>query len=438
MSKVPSRKPAARTVSYLTTLLLATIACADDGGRPPPEEHSSLPAPVVRDSAGIRIIENSGPVWNGDGWRIPDTPDVAIGRREGDERYLFGRIGGALVLRDDRIAVLDQNAGMIRVYSPQGTHIEDWGRTGEGPGEFMGAESLFPYRGDSVLVSGSLARRFHIFDESGRFGRRASPQMRLSQWYDLRDMVERRSLRAAFSCCQFRVPLPTGAVLLSTPEMIPNAGIGMKRSSVLVALVPYTGGVADSVGVFNGGRYLPGEGPGGGPSGFHFQPSLHITMGPEGYLVTEGDSYSISAFDASGRLRGIIRLAREPRPITDEVKAVHEDELREQFLGYGDRLEGGSPEEVIERVLSAPHPPHLPTFESLHVDPDGNIWAGQKRYGAGDDTDEFFVFAADGRYLGVVEVPASLSVLQIGSDFILAQFRDDLDVNYVHLYRIEK
>lgn len=419
-------------------LLLATVACADAGDRPSPEEGSPAPEPIVRDSAGIRIVESSAPAWDGDGWHLSDTPEVVIGRREGDERYLFGSIGGGLVLADGRIAVLDRLAAVIRVYSPEGTHVEDWGRTGEGPGEFTGAEGLFPYRGDSVLVSGSLARRFHVFDHAGRFGRRAVAQMRLAQWYDVLDIVERGSMQVAFSCCEFRTPLPTGAVLLSTPEMIPNTGSGMKRSSVLLAHVPDTGGVADSVGAFNGGRYLPGQGAGGLPSGFHFQPSLQIAMGPEGFFVTAGDSYSIGAYDASGQLLGIIRLAREPRPITDEVRAVNETGIRDRILGFGDRLEGGSPDEVIERVLSAPYPPHLPSFEWLHVDPGGNIWAGQRRYGAGSDMDEFFVFAKDGRYLGVVEVPAKLSVLQIGSDFILAQFSDDLDAQYVHLHRIGK
>jgi len=56
----------------------------------------------------------------------------------------------------------------------------------------------------------------------------------------------------------------------------------------------------------------------------------------------------------------------------------------------------------------------------------------------GRDLTDFFVFAKDGRYLGIVEVPAKLSVLQVGSDFILAQFSDDLDVHYVHRYRIRK
>ena len=72
---------------------------------------------------------------------------------------------------------------------------------------------------------------------------------------------------------------------------------------------------------------------------------------------------------------------------------------------------------MIQRALSAPYPPHLPTFESLHVDQEGNIRAGQRRYGGGDDMADFFVFAGDGRHLGIVEVPAQLSVLQVGADF---------------------
>lgn len=426
----------------LSALLLVIVACAEDGELPPGQGAPS-PEPITHDSAGIRIIGSWAPAWDGDGdsWKVSETPAVVIGRREGDERYLLGWVnwrGGAVVLRDGRIAVLDGRSAVIRVYSPDGEHLEDWGRRGEGPGEFGSYPAhIFAYRGDSILVSEETLR-FSIFDREGNFGRRAMPGMRLALWYDLRDIVDRGILLPAYSCCEFLGPLPAGALLLSTPEMIPNAGTGTRRSSVLVAVVPDTGGVADSVGVFDGGRYRPGAAPGGRPGGFHFQPSFAVAVGDHGYLATEGDSYSIEAYDANGHLARIIRLARDPRPVTDEVKAVYEQEIRDRFREAGDRVEGGSPEELIQRALSAPYPPHLPTFEWLHVDPEGNIWAGQRRYGAPDDMTDFFVFAKDGRYLGIVEVPAKLSVLQIGSDFILAQLSDDLDVHYVHLYRIGK
>ena len=88
------------------------------------------------DSAGIEIVESAAPAWGDDGWSIADSPSLVIGRMEGDARYLFGEVAGAVVLRDGRIAVLDGQSALIRVYSPEGDHIEDWGGHGEGPGEF--------------------------------------------------------------------------------------------------------------------------------------------------------------------------------------------------------------------------------------------------------------------------------------------------------------
>ncbi|WP_419164074.1 hypothetical protein [Candidatus Palauibacter sp.] len=107
---------------------------------------------LVRDSAGIEIVESTAPEWTGDAWRLSDTPSLVIGRMEGDERYLFGRVAGAMVLRDGRIAVLDGQSALIQVYSPEGEHIEDWGGQGEGPtGDEEGPSSMtefFVFGGD--------------------------------------------------------------------------------------------------------------------------------------------------------------------------------------------------------------------------------------------------------------------------------------------------
>ena len=195
---------------------LSSFAIGCEAGDAPTHDAFS-----VTDSEGIEIVESTTPAWDGDGWRVCDTPSVVIGRVEGDERYLFGwvnRRNGAVVLRDGRIAVLDGRSALIRVYSPEGEHLEDWGRAGEGPGEFSSYPAeIFPYRGDSILVSEELARRFVIFDDRGRFGRNARSEM----W--------QRFLPDAFfggSCCTIWAPLPTGAFLLSYPQMIPNTEAG--------------------------------------------------------------------------------------------------------------------------------------------------------------------------------------------------------------------
>ena len=409
------------------------LSCAAAGCRPDDSRAGEPGTFTVQDSAGIEIVESVTPVWNGDGWRIAGTPSVVIGRVSGDERYLFGGVNGAVLLRDGRIAVLDGQAARIRVYSPDGDHIEDWGGRGEGPGEFSGTpRNIFPYRGDSIVVEQFAYDESNIFDDRGRFGRAVAPEMWLVFNHDRGSLGFGPSTGPARTCCTLWGPLPDGAFLGSYSDMIPLAGSGTIRGSVMAAIVPDSGGAPESVGDFKGGQYDLLEGSVAEPQ-FEFRFSMAV--GPDGYFVTEGDSYSINTYDVSGRLRRIIRLARGPRPVTDAIRAAHEARLREQT--------SPEDEEWLQWQLSVPYPSHLPTFERLHADPEGNVWARQEKYGADasvtdPDMSEFFIFRADGRHLGVVELPADLEVLQIGADFILAKVRDDLDVDYVHLYRIEK
>ncbi len=431
--------------NHFTSVLRAGLLFLSAGCRPDDSPGVRGNTFQTWDSAGIEIVESAAPAWDGDGWSIADTPSLVIGRMEGDARYLFGEVAGAVVLRDGRIAVLDGQSALIRVYSPRGVHIEDWGGQGEGPGEFVYPQKVFPYRGDSILVAEFVARGLTVFDDRGRFGRSMVPEMRLSFATEWRKRMEEgdRSVVPAESCCRLWGPLANGAFLLSYPEMIPETGTGTKRGTVTAAIIPDSGGAARNAGDFKGRPRRYEVLGGGSRTGLQFPPWFNMVAAADGYLATEGDSYSISAFDASGRLVRIIRLAREPRPVTDEVKSAHRRQLSERILAPGAAIEGGSPGAVLERMLSRPYPSHLPTFFGLHVDPEGNIWAGQHPYGVGDegqaiDRNGFFVFGRDGRHLGVVELPRRISVFQIGADFVLGSVRDDLGVQYVYLYRIER
>ena len=58
-------------------LILAALSAACGGGG------STSHEPVVRDSAGIRIVENSGPAWAEDtAWRLSAEPVLTIGAAE--------------------------------------------------------------------------------------------------------------------------------------------------------------------------------------------------------------------------------------------------------------------------------------------------------------------------------------------------------------------
>ncbi len=415
-----------RATMFLLTLIGLACQAGDFAADEPPTF-------VVQDSAGIEIVESFTPAWDGDGWRVSADPSLVIGRMSGDERYLFGEVAGAVVLRDGRVAVVDRQAALIRVYSLEGVHIEDWGGSGEGPGEFSGRpRKILPYRGDSILVEQFANNGSNIYDDRGRFGRAVAPEM----WvlFNLhRASLFDPSLSPVGTCCTLWGALPNGAFLGSYSEMLPYPGTGTTRATVMAAITPESGSVPVSAGVFNGGQYY--RYPEAGVSDLQFQFRFSMAVGPDGYFLTEGDAYSISAYDVSGRLRRIIRLDREPRPVTGEVRTAHEARLREETSPEN--------EEWLQRRLSVPYPTHLPAFERLHADAEGNIWARHRRYGADDGTAgagmyEFFIFGADGRHLGTIELPAGLEVYRIGTDFVLGKVRDELGVDYVQLYGIEK
>lgn len=48
------------------------------------------------------------------------------------------------------------------------------------------------------------------------------------------------------------------------------------------------------------------------------------------------------------------------------------------------------------------------------------------------------VFDPEGRWLGGIAMPVGLEVTEIGEDYILGIWKDDLDVAYVRMYELIK
>jgi hypothetical protein len=65
------------------------------------------------------------------------------------------------------------------------------------------------------------------------------------------------------------------------------------------------------------------------------------------------------------------------------------------------------------------------------------MWVAEYRRRREDQT-SWRVFDATGHYLGVVETPEGGRIFQIGDDYLLGMWREDLDVEQVRLFTIEK
>ena len=154
------------TTRLLSLALLGVTfgACTSDNG------HRS--GPVVRDSAGIALIDN-----HGDGqWRDSERPsvevDVVIGGAEGDDDYTFGRIADVAIDGHGQFFVLDELAQEVKVYDPSGTFVRKVGRAGEGPGE-LGATliTVLVSTADTLFVPDESQKRVNVYGPLGTFTR---------------------------------------------------------------------------------------------------------------------------------------------------------------------------------------------------------------------------------------------------------------------------
>ena len=118
-----------------TAILLTLVALACQQG----DSRADGRGTEVRDSAGIRIIENPRPPEGSRlDWRIGPEPIVSIGQVQGEEPYLLHLAFNAFGFPDGSIVVANRGTHEVRKFDEQGTHLRTWGGTGEGPGEFLG------------------------------------------------------------------------------------------------------------------------------------------------------------------------------------------------------------------------------------------------------------------------------------------------------------
>ena len=85
------------------------------------------------------------------------------------------------------------------------------------------------------------------------------------------------------------------------------------------------------------------------------------------------------------------------------------------------------------------YPESHPAFGRIYVDLPGNLWVlrtSPDRVPA--DPEPWDVFDPEGVWLGAVALPARFTMREIGDDYVAGVWRDELDVEYVRVYRLLK
>jgi hypothetical protein len=302
--------------------------------------------------------------------------------------------------------------------------VRSFGGPGGGPGEFESLDALVAYRGDSIAAWDPRARRLTIVGADGGLGRAATVQ-------GLTSVTAR--LRAALEDGSF-VMQPTG-----TAADYLGMRSGERRDSVSFLRLSPDGTVADTLARRAAREYVSAR------SGnlilqrpVLFGRDSYASAGSGRAFVGESDQFRIDVVDGRGAQLMSIRRPGPVRPVSREQLARAREEAergrertrREIVRMAGSEIPGPSGDEIPARST-------MPAFDRVLVDGLGYLWV-RGFVVSSADAPEWSVFDPDGRWVARVRTPVDVEVYQVGPDWILGRGRDEMEVESVRLYRLDR
>ncbi len=401
------------TVAGLCALSLLT-ACGGDA-RPGGEEWGGS----VSDSAGVMIVTNPEEgLWDGEAaWTVVE--EYRVGGMAAETEAQFGAVVGLDLDAAGNVYVADQQASMVRVFSPEGSFIRTIGSPGQGPGEIGAALAAVFVVGDEVWAADVANQRVNRYSLEGEV--HASIPLDFTQgapfrWDEIagdRVLVQTRNIAA----------LGTGQAAGGDPIVFFGEEIG----DTLIVLPE---GMSMTI-------------VGGVPQFRFFEAEPVWDASNDGRLTSAVNSgYRVEIRGADGTLERVVTRPFVPRPVQESDQQVMLDGIR-QLLS-----DQGAPPQAVELIMGqATFADHYPAFAQVLAGPAETLWMQRlvtpqdmAETGTFDlqnfGSDDWDVFDAEGRYLGVMSMPDRFTPLRVTDDAFWGVQRDELDVPSVVRYRL--
>lgn len=346
----------------------------------------------------------------------------------------FGDIGDVAFDAAGNLYIFDTQALTISVVDRTGSLVRQFGRRGEGPGEFesdFGELLRLAVLPDGRAVVYAWNRgAFMVFGADGEFER----MLRLPG-----------GARTTFMGLQ---ALPGGDVLLATSPVLrspatPRAAgrirTGTRRGGRAIERFHLHGYQAMADTVIEAWR-PPGE-----PTGF--VPQVVGGALPDGGVAyTDSSAYAIKIVSPAGDPVRVLTRPFRPDPVTERHKALFigwrlelERDYQEELARLGgtyrdiaDKMSESSREQV--EAMEFHH--EVPVVQTLRTTWNGNIWVQRRGAGlAGDGPID--ILTSDGRYLGTYPPSATPMPSAFGPDALMAIVEtNELDVQTVVVRRL--
>lgn len=382
---------------------------------------------VANPANAQEIVEMSGE----DRWLEPNLEEVyRVGSLQGSDWDSFGAIAHVAFDGAGNLQIFDTQALRISVVDQAGTLLRQFGRSGEGPGEFVGGASprLAVLTDGRTVVFDSGKLTFNIYTPVGEFERLVRFGGGTSFVFLPALQVERETDAVLATSLVVMVPVPADA---------DESESGMRPVQRLVLS-------GEEVVMETAGR---GWAP-LGKAALGFAPAFAAGALPDGGVaLTDSSGYTIKIFTPSGELARILKRPIHPEPATeDAIEAERERVLAEatsilgptadQAVGQAAEILRQGLERERNRIQSMEFHEEIPVIRALKTSWDGSIWV-QRRGVEPSDDGAIDVLTPDGVYVGTytagaIEVPDAF-----GPEGLVAFIEtNDLGVNTVVVKRL--
>ena len=348
----------------------------------------------------------------------PDDLVLGVGPSNGVDLYWVSHI---LPRSDGSFVVVNSGTNELFAFDGSGRRIWTAGASGEGPGEFreMFEAALLP--ADSIAVLDRFAARVSLFGPDGEFAESfqferpfedaGSPTLlvALADGTLLIGHSETRTMAPRPEAVYFRqriVRYSTRGDPLSTDE------VSLPRSEHFVQAVPQR---------FGGTAYWD----------LAFGRRMTVRSSPDGGLfIGDGTEWTVELRAVDGSVSATHRLSRAIEPVTPTDRAVHRSGLLEG--------ETGPRREMMEKLAAEmPYPMSRPAYTRFDVDAEGRLWLEEYPPPDAEDGSVWIRLDPATGTSAAVRFPPRYRALAFGDGNAYGVWRDDLDVEYLHVYRVD-
>lgn len=345
---------------------------------------------------------------------LSEGPVMVVGERAGDTEHELYRIVTPFLLPDGGLGVPLSDEGTIRIYDGEGEFVRSLGSSGQGPGEFVGLDAAWA-RGDTIEAFDNELNRVT------RFVPGEAPEVIALE---------------AVASAQNGVPgVDQGDWVLYGVKEVQRSG----RDLVAVHLFTPDGSHGAELSEVHGFRRHVHDG-GGGPD--PISPRPLVRTGGDRVYVAETLTPRITELDVpTGRARVIEWEPASPLSHADAVAIA-----REQVSTPGSSAMDEAWTLASFSALTGDE--EVSVFWDFLIDGESFIWireydpgihatnvGGLVSAGSGG---RWSVFDFEGRHVTTVVVPDDFEPLSIDADRLIGVRRDELDVESVRVYRIQR